>query len=188
MARGDTTSRARSTGGGLTPRVVETLEEARTAVVDARQCGQEILLVTAPGACARLGPGYLLEMMRQAGAGTPSVRALIDSSPSSAWPQADAGCKCKSAMLALRLGWRDIHLKGEPSIVARIAATAGGSQAGSLQGDHRRAPRGVSEAVGEAAVRHDQERACGGTFHHELPGADATRSSNRRVKRLSRGS
>ena len=125
MARGDTTARTRRAGGGLTPRVVETLEEARTAVVDARQCGQEILLVTAPGACARLGPGYLLEMMRQAGAGTPSVRALIDCGP-------DAGY----AMLALRLGWRDIHLKGEPSIVARIA---------------------------------DMTKACGGTFHHELP-------------------
>ncbi len=125
MARGDAAARTRGAGGGLTPRVVETLEEARTAVAEARQCGREILLVTAPGACARLGPGYLLEMVRQAGAGTPSVHALIDCGP-------DAGY----AMLALRLGWRDIHFKGEPSIVARIA---------------------------------DMTRACGGTFHDELP-------------------
>ncbi|MDE0045088.1 MAG: hypothetical protein OXU19_04400 [bacterium] len=85
----------------------------------ARRCNRAILLVTAPGACARLGPAYLLEMMRQAGADTPSLRALIDCGP-------DAGY----AMLALRLGWRDIHLKGEPSIVARIAdmtRTSGGT-------------------------------------------------------------
>lgn len=125
MARRDATARTRGAGGGLTPRVVETLEEARTAVAEARRCDREILLVTAPGACARLGPGYLLEMVRQAGAGTPFVHALIDCGP-------DAGY----AMLALRLGWRDIHFKGEPSIVTRIA---------------------------------DMTRACGGTFHHELP-------------------
>ena len=119
MARGDTAARTRGAGGGLTPRVVETLEEARTAVAEARQRDSEVLLVTAPGACARLGPAYLLEMVRQAGAGTPSVHALIDCGP-------DAGY----AMLALRLGWRDIHLKGEPSIVARIAdmtRTCGGT-------------------------------------------------------------
>ena len=119
MARGDASPRTRGPGGGLTPRVVETLEEARAAVEDAQRHDREILLVTAPGACARLGPAYLLEMVRQAGAGTPSVHALIDCGP-------DAGY----AMLALRLGWRDIHLKGEPSIVARIAdmtRTCGGT-------------------------------------------------------------
>ncbi len=125
MARGNAAARTGGAGGGLTPRVVETLEEARAAVVQARRCDREILLVTGPGACARLGPGYLLEMMRQAGADTPCARALIDCG-------GDAGY----AMLALRLGWRDIHLNGEPSIVARIA---------------------------------DMTRACGGTFHHELP-------------------
>ena len=34
-----------------------------------------------------------------------------------------------------------------------FAAASGDAQARPLQGDHRRAPRGVSEAVGEAAVR-----------------------------------
>ncbi len=107
MARGNTSPRAGGAGGDLTPRIVETLEEARAAVAEARRCNRKVLLVTAPGACARLGPAYLLEMMRQAGADTP---ALIDCA-------GDAGY----AMLALRLGWRDIHLKGAPSIVARIA-------------------------------------------------------------------
>ena len=74
MARGDAAPRTRGAGGGLTPRVVETLEDARAAVAEARRCGEEILLVTAPGACARLGPAYLLEMVRQAGAPSTAVR------------------------------------------------------------------------------------------------------------------
>ena len=90
--------------------MVETLDEALVVVDEARKRNHPILLVTEPGACARLGPGYLFEMMRQAGAGCKQVRMLIDCGP-------DPGY----AMLALRLGWREIHLEAEPSIVARIA-------------------------------------------------------------------
>ncbi len=90
--------------------VVTGPQEARELVDEARRHDRAILLVTEPGACARLGPGYLLEMMRQAGAGGDGVRMLIDCGP-------DAGY----AMLALRLGWREIHVTGEPPVVARIA-------------------------------------------------------------------
>ena len=48
-------------------------------------------------------------MVRQAGADGRLVRALIDCGP-------DAGY----AMLALRLGWREVHVTGEPSAVAGI--------------------------------------------------------------------
>ena len=90
--------------------VVTCLDEARRVVDEARQRGLAILLVTEPGACARTGPGYLFEMMRQAGADGDRVRMLIDCGP-------DPGY----AMLALRLGWREIHVTGEPPAVASIA-------------------------------------------------------------------
>ena len=63
-----------------------------------------------------------------------------------------------------------------------FAAPSGGSQTGSLQGDHRRAPRGVSEAVGEAAVRRGPRRGLSGLLRERagttcgLPGR-ASRSS-----------
>ncbi|MBC6440475.1 MAG: hypothetical protein GDA49_08745 [Rhodospirillales bacterium] len=75
--------------------------------------GRPILLVTAPEACARLGPAYLLAMMRQAGADGDIVAALIDCGP-------DAGY----AMLALRVGWRDLHLTGSADTLDRVAAMA----------------------------------------------------------------
>ena len=93
---------------------VRDLTEARRVLDLAAALGLEPLLVTERGAHAFLGPAYLLEMMRQAGA----RRALIDCGR-------DAG----SAMLALRLGWRDLHLDGEPDTVRRLAqmtAAAGG--------------------------------------------------------------
>lgn len=90
--------------------IVSHLAEARAAVAAARRQGQPLLLVTEPGACARLGPGYLLEMMCQAGCDGTTARALIDCGP-------DAGF----AMLALRLGWKDIHLSGTPETTKRIA-------------------------------------------------------------------
>lgn len=118
MARRHAPAGSRGTGDILISRrpetttvfVVETLDEARAVVGEARERNLPIMLVTGPGACARLGPGYLFEMMRQAGAEGEQVRMLIDCGP-------DPGY----AMLALRLGWREIHFKAEPSIVARIA-------------------------------------------------------------------
>ena len=118
MARRHAPARSRGTGDVLISRrpettaafVVETLDEARAVVDEAKERNHSILLVTEPGACARLGPGYLFEMMRQAGADGERVRMLIDCGP-------DPGY----AMLALRLGWREIHFKAEPSIVTRIA-------------------------------------------------------------------
>ncbi len=89
---------------------VRGLGEAHAAVEAARRRGSGVLLVTEPGACARLGPGYLLEMMRQAGLDHDAVRALIDCG-------ADAGY----AMLALRVGWRDIHMAGPGETARRVA-------------------------------------------------------------------
>lgn len=94
--------------------LVRTLGEARRAVAVARRLGCPVLLLTEPGAQAWHGPGYLLEMMRGAGA----ALALLDCGK-------DAG----TAMLALRLGWRHLHLRGEPDIVARVAAMAAASGA-----------------------------------------------------------
>ena len=87
--------------------VVATLAQARYAVAVAARLERPLLLITAPGAQASHGPGYLLEMMRQAGA----ARAVIDCG-------GDAG----TAMLALRLGWRELHLSGHDDTVARVAA------------------------------------------------------------------
>ncbi len=90
--------------------LVSTLAVARATVAAAQDSDQTLLLVTEPGACARLGPGYLLEMVRQAGFDGETVGALIDCG-------ADAGY----AMLAIRVGWKDLHLTGTPDTVERIA-------------------------------------------------------------------
>lgn len=86
---------------------VRTLEQARRTVAAARGRGCAVLLLTEPGAHAWHGPGYLKAMMDQAGA----ARAVIDCGD-------DAG----AAMLALRLGWRELHMTGPADTVARIAA------------------------------------------------------------------
>lgn len=86
--------------------IVRDPAQARRAVTVARRLARPVLLRNEPGAQAWLGPAYLLEMMRQAGAD----HSLIDCG-------ADAG----TAMLALRVGWRDLHLSGVPDIVTRIA-------------------------------------------------------------------
>ena len=87
--------------------VVCTLDQARAVVAAARRLRAEIVLLTEPGAQAWHGPGYLLEMMAQAGA----PRAILDCGR-------DAG----AAMLALRLGWRDLHLGMERDAAARIVS------------------------------------------------------------------
>ena len=89
--------------------LVATAQQARHASATAAGMGMTALLVTAPEACARLGPGYLLEAIRQAG----SPPALLDCGSDPGW-----------AMLALRLGWRDLHLAGPPHALAPIAAMA----------------------------------------------------------------
>jgi hypothetical protein len=103
-------NRQQKTFQSLPPAVlVRTLAEARRATAAAQRHECPVLLLTEPGAQARLGPGYLLEMVHQAGA----ARALLDCG-------GDAG----TAMLALRLGWRDLHLGGAADTVARVAAMA----------------------------------------------------------------
>lgn len=98
--------------------VVRDPAEARQVVEVARRLGRPVLLLTEPGAHVWLGPPYLLEMMRQAGADGDAIGALIDCGR-------DAG----SAMQALRVGWRELHMTGNPDTVRRVAemtAAAGG--------------------------------------------------------------
>ena len=90
--------------------VVTSLDEARAAVASARHARVPTLLITEPGACARLGPAFLLEMVHQAGIDDDNIRALINCGP-------DAGY----AMLALRVGWKDLHVTGRADTVRRIA-------------------------------------------------------------------
>ncbi len=108
-------NRQQKTSRSLPPAIlVETLAQAGRAMAVARRLQRAVLLLTAPGAQASLGPAYLLEMMRQAGAD----RALIDCGQ-------DAG----TALLALRLGWRDLYLAGPQDTAARVAAIAKASGA-----------------------------------------------------------
>ena len=93
--------------------LVSTLADACAAVASAKDLDQTLLLVTEPGACARLGPEYLLKMVRQAGFDGETMNALINCG-------SDAGY----AMLALRVGWKDVHLTGAPETVDRIAQMA----------------------------------------------------------------
>ena len=86
---------------------VRDLPGARRTVDAARRLGCAVLLLTEPGAHAWHGPGYLKAMLEQAGA----ARAVLDCGD-------DAG----AAMLALRLGWRELHMTGPADTVARIVA------------------------------------------------------------------
>jgi hypothetical protein len=88
---------------------VTSLAEAKTVIAVAQRLGRPLILLTEPGACARVGPGYLLEMMRQAGCDDETLCAVLDCGE-------DAGY----AMLALRLGWKDLHLTGDPDTIERI--------------------------------------------------------------------
>ena len=86
-----------------------TAQQAQSAVASGSALGMAVTLVTAAGACARLGPGYLLEAVHRAG----RPPALLDCGSDPGW-----------AMLALRLGWRDLHLAGPSQAGERIAAMA----------------------------------------------------------------
>lgn len=98
------------TKAALPPAILfATPQEACRAAAVARALDMAIMLVTADEACARLGPGYLLAAVRRAG-GPP---ALIDCGTDAGW-----------AMLALRLGWRDLHLAAPPPTVRRLAGMA----------------------------------------------------------------
>jgi len=122
---------------------VGSLAEARRALAAARRLGRDLLLVTAPDAHASLGPAYLLEMMRQAGAGAATI---------------DCGEEPGIAMLALRIGWRDIHLRGEPDGVERVAQmvrAAGGRFREALPAALDLAAAGpVDEAIGVWLAAH----------------------------------
>ena len=85
------------------------LAEVRHVTVMVKRIAKPVLLVTETEACARLGPGFLLAMTGGDGQRPDLVRALIDCG-------SDAGY----AMLALRLGWREIHVTGAPESVVRI--------------------------------------------------------------------
>ena len=112
------------------------LAEARAVVAAARRLGRPVTLVNEPGAHAWLGPGYLLEMVRQAGAdGRDAVAAL------------DCGEDAGFAMLALRVGWRDLHLAGNADAVVRVSAMTG--RAGGRF--HAVLPDALTLAPGESA-------------------------------------
>lgn len=85
---------------------VRTLDEARRVVAAARRLDRPVLLLTEAGAEAWHGPGYLKAMMDHAGA----VRAVLD-----------CGDDPATAMLAIRLGWSEIHMTGPTETVERIA-------------------------------------------------------------------
>ncbi|MBN34687.1 MAG: hypothetical protein CMM46_07900 [Rhodospirillaceae bacterium] len=95
------------------PVTVRDAAEARAVTEIAARLDVAVLLVTEPDASGRYGPAYLLEMMRQAGLGDGCVHALID-----------CGDSAGQAMLALRLGWKDVHMTGPPDTTRRIAEMA----------------------------------------------------------------
>ncbi len=88
---------------------VSSLDETNSAIERAEQRGKPLLLVTGSGACARLGPGYLLEMMHAAGVDGKKIRMVINCG-------SDAGY----ALLAIRLGWRELHISGNPDTCRRV--------------------------------------------------------------------
>jgi hypothetical protein len=63
------------------------------------------VLLTPPGAAAYAGVAYLKALVGRA----PGLDAIVD-----------CGHEAGFAMAAIRAGWRDIHLAGDPDIVAKI--------------------------------------------------------------------
>ena len=87
----------------------------RAALTAARDLDQTVLLLTAPGAVAAVGPDVLKAMVEDAAAAVPSARfeALID-----------CGSQPGIAMGALRAGWRHLVFQGDAAVQPKIADLA----------------------------------------------------------------
>ncbi len=89
----------------IRPVIVHHAEHVRlTCAVAARSSAQPTLL-TPPGAAAYAGVAYLKQLAGNA----QGLEAIIDCGD-------DAGL----AMAAIRVGWRDLHLDGDPEILAKV--------------------------------------------------------------------
>ncbi len=85
--------------------IVHHAKQVRLTCAVAACSNNQPVLLTPPGAAAHAGVAYLKELV----GGAQSLEAIIDCGD-------DAGL----AMAAIRAGWRDLHLCGDPEITAKI--------------------------------------------------------------------
>ncbi len=96
--------------------VVHDLEQAKAALKAARERGLRVLLVSAAGAAAALGPAVWREMAAQAEQAEPGATAAA---------VLDCGDDPGLALAALRAGVKTIRVGAGPEVRAKIADIAG---------------------------------------------------------------
>ena len=115
--------------------IFHSFDHVRAALAAARDLDQAIVLLTAPGAAAAVGPDVLKAMVDDAAAAVPGARfdALID-----------CGSQPGIAMGALRAGWRHLVFQGDAMVQPKIADLA--RQHGAVLANATPAARDLSEA------------------------------------------
>jgi hypothetical protein len=95
--------------------IFHSFDHVRAALAAARDLNQPVLLLTAPGAAAAVGPDVLKLMVDDAAAAVAGARfgALID-----------CGSQPGVAMGALRAGWRHLVFQGDAGVQPKIADLA----------------------------------------------------------------
>ena len=95
--------------------LIHSLAHAEAALAAASRAGTPVVLLTAPGASAYAGSGYLGAIVERAGEAHPAARfeAVIDCG-------GDAG----HAMGALRIGWKALLFTGADEVAAKLADIA----------------------------------------------------------------
>ncbi len=106
--------------------VVHDLAQARTALAAARAAHRPVLLLSAPSAAGAVGPAWFAEMVRQARAEFPDVRAL---------GVLDCAKAAGRAMAALRVGLDAVIFTGSYAMLMKLGDVADGT--GTSLIDHR---------------------------------------------------
>jgi hypothetical protein len=109
--------RARQTRLSRVPKaiVVHSLEQAQAALAAAASLGVKLTLLSGHGAASYAGPGWFLEIVRQARRAHPQVEATAI---------LDCADQPGRALAALRLGVKRLRLNGNPKARKRVAAIA----------------------------------------------------------------
>ncbi len=94
---------------------IHSLDHARAALRAAKETGEILVLVSAPGAAAYVGPGWFREVVDQARQAYPAVR--VDAF-------LDCGARPGDALAALRAGVPGVIFTGEPRVADKLAALA----------------------------------------------------------------
>jgi fructose/tagatose bisphosphate aldolase len=123
--------------------LVHSLDDARTAMAAAADLGVPLILATAPGAAAFLGPAWFREMTAIAVRDYPRVRLTA---------VLDCGDKAGHVLAALSAGVQSVRFTGRKTVAAKLAEIAA-AQGGEVVTGRLRALDLLNERDPEAACR-----------------------------------